>query len=118
MTRTEGASTDRAGVPTTPQSNAAQQNYGGGDMNKLIEAAELALKFFEDMGHRSDIGGLWAIKKVLSDALDNLYEEDYDEWVGLTDEERNEILMALPGGHNTHASTARAIEAALKEKNT
>jgi hypothetical protein len=40
-------------------------------------------------------------------------------WVGLTDEERMDVLLALNWDKQlTHMDTAKAIEAKLKEKNT
>jgi hypothetical protein len=40
-------------------------------------------------------------------------------WVGLTDEERMDVLLALNWDKQlTHMDTAKSIEAKLKEKNT
>lgn len=59
----------------------------------------------------------------LEQAWDAAQKEAWGEqprqWVGLTEEERMDVLLALNWDKRlTHMDTARAIEAKLKEKNT
>jgi len=64
--------------------------------------------------HKAEIEKL---KAMLAEAVWNYGELKRKEWVGLTDEEYDELAMDESGLPNSHLEFARAIEAKLKEKN-
>ena len=94
-------------------------------MSDLRKAAEMALEALEaNLGQwRAKTPAIEALRQAL--AMENFSEVNQEieealkqpkrEWVGLTDEDKNELVDAFYG---TDIQRLEAIEAKLKEKNT
>ena len=77
-------------------------------MTDLRKAAEMALKYFED-AH-----GLEDAEIEIKEALRQALAQPERKWVGLTDDERKQIVSYI----NDPVAWVPAVEAKLKEKNT
>ena len=82
----------------------------------LRDFAEQYIK--EDEAVVSSINRLMTLGRKMSDAI--LFAPPQRPWVGLTEEETDNIRFSIPATHHTEFDRkfTRAIEAKLKEKNT
>ena len=94
-------------------------------LRQAIEQAEkqepVALETVYETIIQWDEGGGKRSRRELARRIMALYipQQPQREWVGLTDEERMDILLNLNWDKKlSHMDTALAIEAKLKEKNT
>jgi hypothetical protein len=117
------------GIPVRDALRAALANELFGNSEELVIRPEQGpLEYWnavegwvrlEEVREHFDSVGCGTIYKTAGEDRVPLYTSPQREWVGLTDDEIGEALMPVKvAGVGYYLRSARAIEAALKEKNT